>query len=77
MKERSVVIPQLLSDILQEELTVGLRCVGAPILDYRGYPLYSLSVAGPKARLTDQSLTRVKEELIRHCKELSAELASF
>lgn len=30
-----------------EELSVGLYCIGAPVLDFNGYPAYAISVSGP------------------------------
>ena len=39
-----------------EEFVLGLRCVAAPILDDRGIAHAALSVAGPKARMTDERL---------------------
>ncbi|MEW6266221.1 MAG: IclR family transcriptional regulator [Thermodesulfobacteriota bacterium] len=60
-----------------EELTVGLSCVAAPVVDYRGYPSYSLSVAGPKARITSELVSKIKDDLIQHCHDLSVELTSY
>ena len=39
-----------------EEFVLGLRCVAAPVLDDRGIAHAALSVAGPKARMTDERL---------------------
>lgn len=39
-----------------EEFVLGLRCVAAPLLDERGVAHAALSVAGPKARMTDERL---------------------
>jgi len=39
-----------------EEFVLGLRCVAAPLLDERGMAHAALSVAGPKARMTDERL---------------------
>ncbi len=40
-----------------EEEMVGMRAVGAPILDADGIPLGAVSVSGPKARLDDEFFT--------------------
>jgi IclR family KDG regulon transcriptional repressor len=42
-------------DIENEE---GIRCVGAPVLDYQGQPVAALSVSGPAFRMT---LERIHE----------------
>ena len=39
-----------------EEFTLGLRCVSAPILDERAVAYAALSVAGPTGRMTDERL---------------------
>ena len=39
-----------------EEYAVGLRCVGAPILDEHGEALAALSLSGPTARMSDDRL---------------------
>lgn len=30
----------------------GVRCVGAPVLDYKGYPVAAMGIAGPATRVT-------------------------
>jgi IclR family KDG regulon transcriptional repressor len=44
-----------IDDIENEE---GIRCVGAPILDYQGQPVAALSISGPAFRMT---LERIQE----------------
>lgn len=56
-----------------EELAPGLRCVGAPVFDYRGYPLYSMSVSGPAMRLT---LDRIGD-IQKHVREICLELSNY
>lgn len=59
-----------------QELSLGLRCVAAPVFDYSGYPLYALSVAGHDTRITDDVVACIQEDLIRVCAELSSRLGS-
>jgi IclR family acetate operon transcriptional repressor len=44
-----------------EEFVLGLRCVAAPILDARGLAHPALSVAGPKARMSDERVSELGE----------------
>ncbi len=39
-----------------EENEPAVRCVGAPVLDYRGYPAAALSVSGPSERISTERL---------------------
>lgn len=56
-----------------EELAQGLRCIGAPIFDFEGYPQYSMSVSGPAMRVT---LERI-EELHHHVRGICTELSNY
>jgi IclR family acetate operon transcriptional repressor len=40
-----------------EEFTLGLRCVAAPIVDEHGVPQAAMSMAGPSDRMVDERLT--------------------
>lgn len=54
-----------------EEFSIGLRCVAAPIFDYEGKVRYGISVSGPTVRMTDEKV----QESIKLIKE-AAELIS-
>jgi IclR family transcriptional regulator, KDG regulon repressor len=54
-----------------EELAQGLRCVGAPVFDYKGYPLYSMSVSGPAMRLNSERIEGIQKHVRDICMELS------
>ena len=60
--------------INNEEYFAGLSGVAAPVLDYSGYAVYSISVAGPSARLPMQMLMRIGEDLKQVCDRISAVL---
>jgi DNA-binding IclR family transcriptional regulator len=57
-----------------EEIEVGVRCVGAPIFDSNRHPIAAVSVSGPASRITVQSVPAIAERLIRCCNEISRTL---
>ena len=57
-----------------EEIEVGVRCVGAPIFDSNRHPIAAVSVSGPASRITVQSVPAIAERLIRSCNEISRTL---
>ena len=57
-----------------EEHEVGLRCVGAPILDEHGLPLAGLSVSGPTARIADHRLALIGALVAQAAKAVTAEV---
>jgi DNA-binding IclR family transcriptional regulator len=58
-----------------EELDIGVRCVGAPIRDYTRRIIGAVSISGPSMRFTDE---RMEKELIplviKAAREISAKL---
>jgi DNA-binding IclR family transcriptional regulator len=57
-----------------EEIELGVRCVGAPIFDTGHRAIAALSVSGPAARISVQSVPAIAEQLLRCCGEISASL---
>jgi IclR family KDG regulon transcriptional repressor len=57
-----------------EEIEIGLKCVAAPIFDYQGNAIASLSCASPKMRLTDERLPIVIEGVKKAALEISHKL---
>jgi DNA-binding IclR family transcriptional regulator len=57
-----------------EELALGLKCVAAPIFDYQGRPVYSLSVAGPAMRLPEDKIEPVQAAVKETCRRLTVQL---
>ena len=55
-----------------EELAIDLYCIGAPILDFNGYPSYALSVSGPTRRI--KSLKGIPQSLLEATRLLSKQL---
>lgn len=57
-----------------EEIELGVRCVGAPIFDGDHRAIAALSVSGPAARITVQNVPAIAEHLLRCCREISTSL---
>lgn len=57
-----------------EEIEVGVRCIGAPIFNDAQQPIAAMSVSGPTSRITPQSVPGIAEQLMRCCREISASL---
>ena len=57
-----------------EEIEIGLRCVGAPIKDYTGAMVGAISVAAPSARLSSQKIHSVGKLVVTTAEEISEKL---
>ena len=57
-----------------EEIEVGVRCIGAPIFNEDHRAIAAVSVSGPASRITVQSVPAIAEHLMRCCREISASL---
>ena len=55
-----------------EELDLGVRCIGAPIRDYTRRIVGAISISGPSMRLTDE---RMEKELIPRVKKAAEEIS--
>ena len=57
-----------------EEIEIGLRCVGAPIRDYTGAMVGAISVAAPSARLSAQKIHNIGKLVVTTAEEISIKL---
>ena len=57
-----------------EEIELGVRCVGAPIFNDDHWAIAAVSVSGPTSRITVQSVPGIAEHLLRCCHDISASL---
>jgi DNA-binding IclR family transcriptional regulator len=57
-----------------EEIELGVRCIGAPIFDNNRRAIAAVSVSGPSSRITSQSVPAIAEHLMRCCRDISASL---
>jgi DNA-binding IclR family transcriptional regulator len=59
-----------------EEMEIGTRCVGAPILDANQRAIAAVSVSGAATRLAAHCVPGIAEHVIRCSKEISAALGA-
>jgi DNA-binding IclR family transcriptional regulator len=57
-----------------EEIELGVRCVGAPIFNENHRAIAAVSVSGPTSRITVQSVPGIAEHLLRCSRDISASL---
>lgn len=58
-----------------EELSSGLRCIGAPVFDHhRAQPVYAMSVSGPSMRMTSEKIKKISQKIISETNKLSQEI---
>jgi len=57
-----------------EEIELGVRCIGAPIFNESHRAIAAVSVSGPTSRITVQSVPAIAEHLLRCCRDISASL---
>jgi len=57
-----------------EEVEVGVRCVGVPIFNEHHRAIAAVSVSGPASRITVQSVPAIAEQLLSCSREISASL---
>jgi DNA-binding IclR family transcriptional regulator len=57
-----------------EEIEIGVRCIGAPIFDSNRRPIAAVSVSGPSSRITAQSVPAIAEHVLRCAREISGAL---
>ncbi len=87
MTPRTITDPQTLKVEIQgvrergyavddEELSLGLRCVGVPIFDYTGRPAYAMSVSAPTLRMPDEKIEAIQIKLRSLCREISLQIGA-
>jgi DNA-binding IclR family transcriptional regulator len=57
-----------------EEIVIGTRCVGAPVLDGAGLPVAAISVAGPSFRVTLPRTEYLGQEVQEAARQIGARL---
>jgi len=59
-----------------EELSLGLRCVAAPVFDYTGRPSFALSVSGTTQRMSDEKIQAIQSKLRPLCRQISRKIGA-
>jgi prepilin-type processing-associated H-X9-DG protein len=57
-----------------EELSIGLRCVAAPVFDYTGRASFALSISGPTHRLSEARIDAMAEKVQAVCRRLTEKI---
>jgi IclR family KDG regulon transcriptional repressor len=57
-----------------EEFSEGVRCIAAPIRNFRGKVIAAIGIAGPSVRMTHDKLFDLKEPILNTAKEISRKL---
>jgi IclR family acetate operon transcriptional repressor len=57
-----------------EEIELGIRCIGAPIFNGDNQAIAAASVSGPSSRITAQNVSAIAEQLLRCCRDISVSL---
>ncbi len=60
-----------------EELSIGLRCVGAPLFDHTGQARFAISLSGPSIRMGSKKIEEMRRELKEICRILSRKMGSY
>ena len=76
LKEEFMHIKENGYAIDDEELSVGLRCVGAPLFNYSGQALYAISISGPSIRMGSKRIEEMQRVLKTICKNLSGKMGN-
>lgn len=76
LKEELIHIREKGYAIDNEELSVGLRCIGAPVFDHSGHARYAISISGPSIRFGSKRIQEMQKALKQNCQSLSEKLGS-
>lgn len=58
----------------EEENEPNIRCIGAPIFNYKGNVVGAVSISGPTMRVTLEAIETFKEHIIKYTRLISQEL---
>jgi DNA-binding IclR family transcriptional regulator len=58
-----------------EEMEIGTRCVGAPILDATGHPIAAVSISGSATRLAAHCVPAIAQHVLHCAQEITSTLS--
>jgi DNA-binding IclR family transcriptional regulator len=77
LKEELLQIKEKGYAIDDEELSVGLRCIGAPLFDHSGQAHYAISISGPSIRFGSKRIEEMQRELKKISQILSGKMGNI
>jgi DNA-binding IclR family transcriptional regulator len=77
LKEELLLIKAKGYAIDDEELSVGLRCIGAPLFDHSGQANYAISISGPSIRFGSKRIEEMQRELKKISQILSGKMGNI
>ena len=77
LKEELLLIKEKGYAIDDEELSVGLRCIGAPLFDHSGQAHYAISISGPSIRFGSKRIEEMQRELKKISQILSGKMGNI
>jgi DNA-binding IclR family transcriptional regulator len=57
-----------------EEIELGVRCIGAPIFNEDRWAIAAISISGPTSRITAQNVRAIAQRVLTCCREISFSL---
>jgi DNA-binding IclR family transcriptional regulator len=60
-----------------EELSIGLRCIGAPLFDRNRQARFAISISGPSIRFGSKKIEEMRRELKKISQVLSGKMGSY
>ena len=57
-----------------EENELGVRCIGAPVFNYRGEVEGAISISGPTLRITKDRVEEIAKSVMKYAQLISREL---
>lgn len=74
LKEALVLVKQKGFSIDDEERSMGVRCIAAPIFNYSGHVKYSIGISGPTAHITPSNIKDYVLKTVNCSRKISDEL---
>jgi len=60
-----------------EEIEIGIRCVGTPIFNEKGYPVAAISLSAPYRKMSDKEIEKVAQDIKSCALKISERLGYY